>query len=69
MAICDKCGRETDRVFERGEWHCRKCYAEEVLKPEVAKDFDEENAEKLADALYDDYWSDRDYTHFRREEE
>lgn len=69
MITCDACGKQTDKIFERGIWYCRKCYIKAVLKPKIAKEFDEDNAEKLADVLYDDYWSPTDYIAFRREEE
>lgn len=69
MATCDKCGRTTDKVFERGIWLCRECYPKEVLKPDVAEEFDPENTEQLADVLLDDYWSENDYVSFRRNED
>ena len=70
MATCDKCGRTMNTVFEKdGEWLCRNCYPKAVLTEKEAKEFDEENSEKLADALYDDYWRQDNRVTFRRVED
>lgn len=70
MATCDRCMKETDKIFERdGLWLCRECYPKEVLKEDAARDFDPDNSETLADLLYDDFWSESDHIAFRRMED
>ena len=59
MATCDKCNKDTDKIFEHdGLWYCRECYPREVLKDAVG--FDPDNSETLADLVYDDYWTVRE---------
>lgn len=70
MATCDKCGGEMNTVFEKdGLWLCRNCYPKAVLNEKEAEEFDEDNAEKLADAVYDDYWRQDNIIPFRRAED
>ena len=67
MATCDRCGREMNTVFEKdGEYICRDCYTKTVLKE--PEEFDTDNAEKLADALYDDYWREDNRVYWRNVE-